>query len=153
LIGGSASAIGTVSFDLNGRANGKSDFWQPDKGRLLAACGHRMSPEFDHGLLGKLFGSAGKSSVRAGYGMTYDHFGAGVLNSFDTSGSFGLTTNVSNPPGFLTVSTAPRFQGITSIPDGLLPAAPPGGFPATPDPSLFAISWASIARSRRLIRI
>jgi len=141
LIGGSASAIGTVSFDLNGRANGKSDFWQPDKADFSPRVAIAWSPEFNHGWLGKLFGSAGKSSVRAGYGMIYDHFGAGVVNSFDTSGSFGLTTNVSNPPGFLTVSTAPRFQGITSIPDGLLPAAPPGGFPATPDPSLFAISW------------
>jgi hypothetical protein len=52
-----------------------------------------------------------------------------------------LSSNVSNPPGFLSVSTAPRFQGISTIPAGLLPAAPPGGFPATPDPSLFAISW------------
>jgi hypothetical protein len=41
----------------------------------------------------------------------------------------------------LSTTTAPRFQGISDIPDGLLPPAPAGGFPATPDPSLFAISW------------
>jgi hypothetical protein len=141
LTGGSASSVGTLAFDLNGRKNGRPDFWQPDKADFSPRVALVWSPDFDDGVLGKLVGGAGKSSIRAGYALTYDHFGAGVVNSFDTSGSFGLSSNVSNPPGFLTVATAPRFTGITSIPDGLLPAAPPGGFPATPDPSLFAISW------------
>ena len=92
-------------------------------------------------MLGALFGAAGKSSIRAGYGLIYDHFGAAIVNTFDTSGSFGLSSNISNPPGFLNTTTAPRFQGISDIPDGLLPAAPAGGFPATPDTGLFAISW------------
>ena len=52
-----------------------------------------------------------------------------------------MSSNISNPPGFLSTTTAPRFQGISDIPAGLLPPAPAGGFPATPDPSLFAISW------------
>jgi hypothetical protein len=141
LTGGSASNIGTVAFDLNGRANGKPDFWQPDKGDFSPRVAIVWAPDFKDGFLSKLFGGSGKSSIRAGYALTYDHFGAGVVNTFDTSGSFGLSSNVSNPPGFLTVSTAPRFQGVSTIPAGLLPAAPPGGFPATPDPSLFAISW------------
>lgn len=141
LSGGTASAVPTVSFGLAGRANGRPDFWQPDKADFSPRIGIVWAPNFNDGFLGKLLGGAGKSSIRAGYGLTFDHFGAGIVNTFDTSGSFGLSSNVSNPPGFLTVSTAPRFQGISTIPDGLLPPAPPGGFPATPDPSLFAISW------------
>jgi hypothetical protein len=141
LIGGSASTVPTVSFGLAGRANGKPDFWQPDKADFSPRLGIVWSPDFSSGFLSKIFGSTGKSSIRAGYALTYDHFGAGVVNTFDTSGSFGLSSNVSNPPGFLSVSTAPRFTGITTIPVGLLPPAPPGGFPATPDPSLFAITW------------
>jgi hypothetical protein len=65
----------------------------------------------------------------------------GIANTFDKAGSFGLTSQVSNPPGTVSVATAPRFVGINDIPSGLLPAAPPGGFPATPDPSGFAITW------------
>lgn len=141
LTDGAASSIGTVSFGLNGRANGKPDFWQPDKADFSPRVAIVWAPDFSDGLLAKVFGGSGKSSIRAGYAMVYDHFGAGVVNTFDTSGSFGLSSDVSNPPGFLTVSTAPRFEGISTIPAGLLPPAPAGGFPATPDPSLFAISW------------
>jgi hypothetical protein len=141
LVGGSASVVPTVSFGLAGRANGKPDFWQPDKADFSPRVAVVWAPNFSDGILSKLLGSNGKSSIRAGYALTYDHFGAGIVNTFDTSGSFGLSSNVSNPPGFLSVSTAPRFQGISTIPNGLLPAAPPGGFPATPDASLFAISW------------
>jgi hypothetical protein len=139
--GGSASVVPTVSFGLAGRANGRPDFWQPDKADFSPRLAVVWAPNFSDGFLGTLFGGFGKSSLRAGYALTFDHFGAGVVNTFDTSGSFGLSSNVSNPPGFLTVSTAPRFTGISTIPAGLLPPAPPGGFPATPDPSLFAISW------------
>jgi hypothetical protein len=140
-LGGSASSVPTVSFGLAGRANGRPDFWQPDKADFSPRVAVVWAPNFDSGFLAKVFGEKGKSSIRAGYALTYDHFGAGVVNTFDTSGSFGLSSNVSNPPGFLTVSTAPRFSGISTIPNGLLPPAPHGGFPATPDPSLFAISW------------
>ncbi len=141
LNGGSASNVPTVSFGLNGRSNGQPDFWTPDKHDFSPRVGLAWSPSFDHGLLGAIFGGAGKSSVRAGYGLIYDHFGAAIVNTFDTTGSFGLSSNISNPPGFLSTTTAPRFQGISDIPDGLLPPAPTGGFPATPDTSLFAISW------------
>lgn len=139
--GGSASNVPTVSFGLSGRSNGRSDFWTPDKNDFSPRIALAWSPSFDHGLLGAIFGGAGKSSIRAGYGLIYDHFGAAIVNTFDTSGSFGLSSNISNPPGFLSTTTAPRFQGISTIPDGLLPAAPAGGFPATPDTSLFAITW------------
>jgi hypothetical protein len=80
-------------------------------------------------------------SIRGGYSLVFDHFGAGIVNSFDTTGSFGLSSNVSNPAGAQTVATAARFQDVNTIPSSLLPAAPAGGFPATPDTGSFAISW------------
>jgi Carboxypeptidase regulatory-like domain len=141
LTGGSASAVPTVSFGLNGRSNGQPDFWTPDKKDFSPRIGIAYSPSFESGLLAAVFGGPGKSSIRAGYGLVYDHFGAAIVNTFDTSGSFGLSSNISNPPGFLSTTTAPRFAGISDIPTGLLPPAPTGGFPATPDPNLFAISW------------
>lgn len=131
--GGAASNVPEVSFDLNGRSNHRSDFWTPDTKDLGPRFAFAWAPSSGVG--------AGKMSIRGGYSLVFDHFGAGIVNSFDTSGSFGLSSNVSNPAGVQTVSTAPRFQGISTIPSGLLPGAPAGGFPATPDSGAFAISW------------
>lgn len=139
--GGAANNVPTVSFGLNGRGNGKPDFWTPGKKDFSPRLSLAWSPAFNSGLLGAVFGGPGKTSVRAGYGLIFDHFGSAIVNTFDTTGSFGLSSDISNPPGVLTTTSSPRFQGISTIPTGLLPAAPPGGFPATPDPSLFAISW------------
>ncbi len=130
--GGSASNVPTVSFDLNGRSNHRADFWKWDTKDLSPRVAFAWTPEA---------GGAGKTSIRGGYSMVFDHFGAGIVNSFDTSGSFGLSSNVSNPAGQQTVATAPRFVDVNTIPPALLPAAPAGGFPATPDTGAFAISW------------
>lgn len=131
--GGSASNVPNVSFDLNGRYNSRADFWQGDKKDFSPRVAFAYAPEF--------FG-VGKTSIRGGYSLIFDHFGAGIVNTFDNNGTYGLSSDVSNPAGVQTVATAPRFTGISSIPTSLLPAAPPaGGFPATPDPSAFAISW------------
>ena len=32
-----------------------------------------------------------KTSIRAGFGMYFDHYGEGIVNTFDQFGSFGLT--------------------------------------------------------------
>ncbi|MBS1839946.1 MAG: carboxypeptidase regulatory-like domain-containing protein [Acidobacteria bacterium] len=141
LNGGSASNVPGLSFDLSGRANGKPDFWTPGKKDFSPRVAIAWSPGFDHGLLSALFGSGGKSSIRAGYGLVFDHFGAAIVNTFDTSGSFGLSSNISNPAGTPTTTTSPRFEGISTIPAGLLPSPPAGGFPASPDPNQFNISW------------
>ena len=141
LNGGAANNVPAVSFGLNGRSNGQPDFWTPDKKDFSPRISLAWSPSFDSGVLGAIFGGPGKSSIRAGYGLIYDHFGAAIVNTFDTSGSFGLSSNISNPAGVLTTTTSPRFEGISTIPAGLLPPAPAGGFPATPDTTNFAISW------------
>jgi hypothetical protein len=127
--GGSASNVPNLSFDLNGRSNHRSDFWKPDTKDFGPRFAFAWSPP------------AGKTSIRGGYSLVFDHFGAGVVNTFDTNGAYGLSSHVSNPAGSQTVSSSPRFQGISSIPTSLLPPAPAGGFPATPDPSAFDISW------------
>jgi len=138
--GGAASAIGDVSFDLNGRYNGKPDFWNMEKNNIGPRLALAYSPTPEGGFLNKIFGN-NKSSIRAGYSLVYDHFGAATVNTFDTTGSYGLSSNISNPVGTVNIATAPRFTDINTIPASVLPAAPAGGFPATPDPAQFAISW------------
>jgi hypothetical protein len=133
-----------LTFDLSGQGNGRKPYWNWDYRDVAPRIAFAYSPEADSGLLHRLFGSAGKTSIRGGWGIYYDHFGMGVVNTFDRQGSYGLTTTLSNPAGTLSVDTAPRFAGITSVPP-LLQAPAPHGFPYTPigDPNTYglAIAW------------
>ncbi|MGD0989051.1 MAG: TonB-dependent receptor [Candidatus Sulfotelmatobacter sp.] len=138
-IGGAASNLPDLSFAPDGRYNGKPDFWTPDKADFSPRLAFAYAPHASEGFWKTIFGDS--SSIRGGYSLIFDHFGAGVVNAYNESGSFGLTDQVENPPGQLTTTTAPRFESLTQFPAGLLPAAPPGIFPATPNPSGFAISY------------
>ncbi len=138
--GGAASNVGELAFNLNGRYNHAPDFWNPDKLDLGPRLAFAYSPTPSSGAWEKLLGN-GKTSIRAGYSLVFDHFGAATVNTFDTNGSYGLSSDLSNPPGSVAVGTAPRFTDLTTIPAGLLPAAPAGGFPAVPSANQFAISW------------
>ena len=136
-----------LNFDLSGQANGKKPYWAWDYRNLAPRFAVAYSPHADGGFLHKLFGDAGKSSIRAGYGLYFDHFGEGVVNTFDRQGSWGLTTTISNPAGVLSVDSAPRFTGLQG--QANLPPSPgvpsPHGFPYTPsiDPNTYglAIAW------------
>jgi hypothetical protein len=133
-----------LTFDLSGQANGKKPYWAWDYHNLAPRFAIAYSPHASSGFLHTLFGDAGKSSIRAGYGLYFDHFGEGVVNTFDRQGSWGLTTTISNPAGVNTVDTSPRFLGLNSLPPS--PGAPlPHGFPYTPsiDPNTYglAIAW------------
>jgi hypothetical protein len=103
-----------------------------------------------------VFGEGDKTSIRAGFGMAYDQFGMNILNTFDASGSFGLSTTLSNPAGIQTEDCAPRLANLNVIPSmgcaaahqpggTILISAPSGTFPQTPPSSLnsggFAIAW------------
>jgi len=138
--GGAANNVGELAFNLSGRYNNRPDFWKPDKLDLGPRVAFAYSPTPAGGLFNKLFGD-GKSSIRAGYSLVFDHFGAATVNTFDANGSYGLSSDLSNPPGSVYIGTAPRFTSLTSIPSSLLPSAPPGGFPAIPSSNQFAISW------------
>ncbi len=134
-----------ISFDLSGQANGKKPYWEWDKLNFAPRFAFAYSPNFENGWLGRIFGTAGKSSIRGGYGIYYDHFGQGVVNAFDQNGAFGLTTTLTNPANRLTTATAPRFTGIHDIPttdrngNTILLPPPPAGFPVT-YPDEFAIT-------------
>jgi hypothetical protein len=144
-----------LSFALSGQANGKPPIWNWDYKNAAPRFAFAWSPNFSHNTwLGKVFGGAGKSSLRGGYGMYFDHFGEGVLNSFDRMGSFGLTTIIGDPAGLVTPDQAPRFSSLYNVPSTyngcgapqclLKPGAPTGGFPYSP-PSTPATGGESIS--------
>jgi carboxypeptidase family protein len=144
------------TFSLSGQANGKPPIWNWDYKNFAPRFAFAWSPNFSkQSWLGKMFGESGKSSVRGGYGIYFDHFGEGVINSFDRMGSFGLTSIIGDPAGLVTPDQSPRFSSLYNIPKTyngcgsppclLQPSAPTGGFPyappSTPGAGGEAISW------------
>jgi hypothetical protein len=117
-----------IGFVLSGQANGARPYWNWDYGNIAPRLAFAWSPSWSEGPLGRLAGGAGKTSIRGGFGIYYDHFGQGVVNTFNTNGSFGLSTQLEAPPlGFITVDQAPRFSGINNI-----PTQAAGGCPSPP---------------------
>jgi Carboxypeptidase regulatory-like domain len=122
----------TINFDLSGQANNGPPYWAWDYGNFAPRLAFAWSPKPENGFWKRVFGDSGKSSIRGGYGMYYDHFGQGIVDSFDRNGSFGLTTSIQNAIGEFTVDTSPRFTGLYNIPPALIIPPPTGGFPQTP---------------------
>jgi len=141
-----------VSFDLSGPANGgKLPWYNWDYKDFGPRVSLAWSPKGSGGLLKALFGDGGKTTVRTGFGIVYDRIGQGLLSTFDSSGSFGLSTGLTNPAGLEDMSTAPRLTGLNTVPINdntgatLFLSAPPGKFPqtfpSTLDTGGFAITW------------
>src|SRR5215831_612029 len=139
-----------ITINLAGQANGGKPYWDWDYKDIAPRFAFAYSPHSEGGFWHKLFGGAGKSSIRGGYGIYYDHFGQGVVNTFDRQGSFGLTTDLVNPAGTQDIDCTARFVSLTQVPTGTFcgqnvsPPAP-GKFPVTPpggtESGSFAIYW------------
>jgi hypothetical protein len=148
-----------ISFALAGKANGGKPLWNTDFGNFAPRLAFAYSPNGSDGISRKLWGGPGKSSIRIGYGLYYDHFGEGIVNSYDQLGSFGLTTSITNPAGIQTVDAAARFSALHTIPStsystsagcpvgpcAIQEPPPTGSFPVTPPSSItgggFEITW------------
>lgn len=119
-IGSEADPV--ISFDLAGPANGKPGYYNWDYHNFAPRIAFAYTP------------GSGKTVIRGGFGMVYDHIGSGLLNTFDQRGSFGLSTQLSNSTVF-SVGTAPRVTGLNTIPmdpASGFPPPPVPGFPYTP---------------------
>ena len=134
--------------DTGGIGGNRKPFWGWDYKDIAPRISLAYSPGYKDGFLGSLFGGPGKSSVRLGAGIYYDHFGESIINTFDIHGSFGLTTSISTIPGTVNPDTAPRYTGslgTNNIPASITPPGPTGPFPITPplsnQPGGFAIYW------------
>jgi hypothetical protein len=150
---GLAGGLPPITFGLSGQANGKRPYWNWDYKDLAPRFAIAYSPHWDSGWQHRFFGNAGQSSIRAGYGLYFDHFGEGIVNTFDRNGSFGLTTLETNVYAVQHADCAFRFTGLFNTPPSnttfcgqALNGVPPGKFPVTPPlgvnaPGGFAIYW------------
>lgn len=129
------SQVAPISFDLTSKPGGRPLY--PYQRDFSPRLGLAFSPQNSDGLLGKLFGGPGKTSIRLGAGMYYDQFGSSLIRLVDAT-ALGFSTALTNPAN-ASALTAPRFTGPTSLPAGLLIPAPAGGFPQTA-PNIWAIA-------------
>jgi Carboxypeptidase regulatory-like domain/TonB dependent receptor len=121
-----------LSFAPAGNANGKASYWKMQLTNFAPRLAVAYSP--DH-----------KTSIRAGAGLYFDHFGQGIVDTFASDGSFGLTTSITNPAGQYSVDNAPRYTSQTALPplSGVsIPSTIP--YPYTPPNNIntgLAITW------------
>jgi Carboxypeptidase regulatory-like domain/TonB-dependent Receptor Plug Domain len=153
----SANSAGEISFVLGGPKNHGPGLWNWDHKDFSPRIAVAWAPDTGDGWVSKIFGKKDQFSIRAGYSITYDHFGIPIVNSFDQHGSLGVSTDLGNPAGVVTVAGAPRFTCLTpgssgqsclpapcatlSGPSCLFGPTPAGGFPYTPSNTNFAINW------------
>ncbi len=152
-----ANNAGEISFVLGGPQNHGPGLWNWDHRDFSPRIAVAWAPDTGDGWVSKILGKKDQFSIRGGYSITYDHFGIPIVNSFDQHGSFGLSTDLGNPAGVVTVANAPRFTCLVPGSPGqsCLPApcaslnnpgclfgpTPSGSFPVTPSNTAFAINW------------
>jgi hypothetical protein len=84
------------------------------------------------------------TTIRAGAGIYYDHFGEALVNLFNASGSFGMSSEITNAASEFSTESSPRYTGIHSIPFSNGAAVSPQPYPYTPPiggATGFAITW------------
>jgi hypothetical protein len=113
----------------SGKANGQPGLWPKQKGNITPRIGVAFSPD-------------PKTSIRASFGMYFDHYGQALSNTFSQEGSIGLSAGISNGADELGFENAPRFTGPHDIPPiPLPPFSPTITFPSAPPINGFGIDW------------
>jgi hypothetical protein len=135
---GSEAAKGNVfednlSFAPSGKANHEPGYWAKQKANIAPRVAIVFAPD-------------ARTSIRVGFGMYFDHFGQGIVNSFDQEGSFGLSSGVTNPAAAYSIQNTPRFSGQHAVPSLVGCPSPPTTvhYPFTPSTQAgcdFAITW------------
>jgi len=129
-----------LSFAPAGKYYGKPGYWPKQKDNFAPRLAVAYSPD-------------GKTSIRFGAGIYYDHYGEALVNTFDQNGSFGMSSSISNPAGVYQMQGncvtgcktpgAPRFIDNRTFPDISTGAAGASTitFPYLYPQDNFAITW------------
>jgi hypothetical protein len=129
-----AAQIGQVSepdltFAPNGPFYHKPGYWPKQKANFAPRLAFAYSPDT-------------KTSIRAGFGLFFDHYGEQLVDTFDQQGSFGTSSQISNPAGVLSYETSPRYVNRRTFPPNVAPPpAPTVTYPYTFPSGTFGIQW------------
>ena len=104
-----------LTFSPSGPYYNKPGYWSHDKNDFAPRLAIAYAPD-------------AKTSIRAGAGIYYDHFGEALVNDVDRHGSFGLSSAITNPSaGLYSIEGdcasgcgnpgAPRFVGRNTLPN------------------------------------
>lgn len=124
-----------MQFAPAGPYYGKPGFWPKQKDNFAPRLAVAYSPD-------------AKTSIRAGAGIYFDHYGESLVNIFDQEGSFGISSSVTNPAGIYGIEgdathlPSPRFMGRNVLPDINNGGSPQTQtYPFTAPLDNFAITW------------
>ena len=123
-----------LSYDWSGKANGKPGYYNWDFKDFAPRLAFAYAPDQ-------------KTSIRAGFGMVYDRAGESLINTFDSNGSFGLSTQVNNPSAVETSVIAPRITNMNTLPttdyagNAIIPQVTPPAYPELYPVGTGAITW------------
>jgi hypothetical protein len=115
--------------DLSGPANGRSSMYRWDKNNFQPRIAAAWSPDFHSGLLGKIFGANGTSSLRGGFDITNDYYGQQIAVSFDLNNRLGFLSNTTVAAGTFNTNTRPGplftgfDQGVRGLPGISVPTS------------------------------
>lgn len=125
-----------LQFAPSGPYYGKPGFWPKSRDNFAPRLSIAWSPN-------------ARTSIRAGAGIYYDHYGEALVNTFDQNGAFGLSSQVSNPAGVYGIEgnakhpPAPRFLGRSTLPPINLGVSTSSSisYPYTFPQGAFGIQW------------
>jgi hypothetical protein len=117
-----------LTFVPNGPFYHKPGYWPKSKDNIAPRLAIAWSPD-------------PKTSIRAGAGMYFDHYGQSLISIFDQNGSFGLSSQITNPAAQFTTANSPRFTSRHALPFNNGTPAATQTFPYTAPEGNFAITW------------
>jgi hypothetical protein len=117
-----------IAFRPSGSPNGQPNFWTPQK--------LNFAPRFAFAYSTK----DNKTAIRGGFSIAFDHFGAGVIDSYQSSPQSLLSLSQTNLQTFTDINSNPRFTGFNSIPF-VAGATAPLPLPYTPAENPFTFDY------------
>lgn len=132
-------SIPFVTYRKGGKANHGPAFYQDDWKDFAPRFSVAYNPSSSSGLSGRLFGE-GKTVIRAGGGIVFDHPGTEAVNFEQNRNSYlfssQTTTNFGTGDAATDLANDPKFTSITALPPGLTtPQQPTDPFTPFVDPA------------------
>jgi hypothetical protein len=129
----SAAAAGNaytdrVSFRASGSPNGQPNFWTPQNLNFAPRIAFAYATKDN------------KTSIRGGFSIAYDHFGSGVIDSYQSNPQSLLSLSQVNLSTFTDINSNPRFTGYHDVPSSG-GATAPLQLPYTPADSAFTFDY------------
>ncbi len=117
-----------ISFRAAGSHNGQPNFWTAQKANFAPRIAFAWASKDN------------TTSIRGGFAIAYDHFGAGVIDSYQSNPQSLLSLSQTNLATYTDINSNPRFTGYHDVP-AVPGATAPLPLPYTPAESPFTFDY------------